>query len=83
MALEAMRAALRARLDELGAQDPQKAAWLALWDEARARPGEPLPCPVCFVQLNQVSRLVALRHVGELARARCEVCRTEFEWPDD
>lgn len=83
MALERMHDVLHARLLADGATPPQEVAWQKLWDSALDRTGEPLPCPACFVATGQPSRVSPRNNVGGMAAARCDVCKADFQWPDD
>lgn len=83
MALEGMRDALYARLIAEKAPEGRLATWQALWDEAQKNPGKPLPCPVCFLSLNAISRLEPMPNDGTMAVAFCPACKETFKWPDE
>lgn len=60
MAGELMHKAMVEELERLGVSESQKSVWHALWNEAQSKPGEPLPCPACFVNDARKSRLKPL-----------------------
>ena len=79
MAREGMHDALLNYLIEEGAMQIAIDAWEDLWSQAQHFPDEPLPCPRCFLD-SHVQRLVPLDTVGALGAARCEACKTKFEF---
>ena len=83
MALERMHDVLRARLLADGATPSQEVAWQKLWDLARDKSGEPIPCPACFVATGQANRVSPRDNVGTMAVGRCDVCKAVFQWPDE
>lgn len=80
MALEGMHDALMDHLKAKGALKLEIDAWENLWWQAQRFPGEPLPCPDCFLD-GRVQRLKPLESTGALGAARCESCKTKFEFP--
>ena len=83
MALEGLRDALYARLLREDASDGQKLAWRLLWKKAQEKPGEPLPCPMCFLHLNAIIGIDAKVNDGRFAVATCPACKSAFSWLDD
>ena len=81
MALEALHHELLSFLKNEGATAFLINAWESAWYSAVALPGEPLPCPVCFLD-GRVECLVPLLSVRDLGTARCEACKTKFEFYD-
>lgn len=79
MALERLHHELLSFLKDEGATEFLIRAWEDAWYSAVALPGEPLPCPVCFLD-GRVERLVPLLSVRDLGTARCEACKTAFEF---
>lgn len=83
MAGEALRDELQKYLEVHGAALRQINKWRTQFADAiKHLPGDPLPCPACYMQGLHTSRLQPLPNIGKFARVRCEVCRTEFEYPD-
>lgn len=79
MALDGLHHELLSFLNEQGATQHLINAWESTWYCAVAFPGEPLPCPKCFLN-GRLRRLVPLISVGKLGAARCEACKTKFEF---
>jgi hypothetical protein len=80
MALEGMHDELLRHLRERGATQFLIDAWENAWYQAQIFKGEPLPCPLCFID-GRVQRLVPLDSVGALGVARCEACKVKFTFP--
>ncbi|WP_146162945.1 hypothetical protein [Variovorax sp. WS11] len=80
MALEGMHDALLDYLKAQGAVQFTIESWENLWWQAQNFPGEPLPCPSCFLD-GRVQRLMPLKSAGEIGAVRCEACKTKFEFP--
>jgi hypothetical protein len=79
MALEGMHHELLSCSKEQGATQFLIDAWENAWYTAQKFPGEPLPCPQCFLD-GRVERLVPLPSVSDRGAARCEACKTKFEF---
>lgn len=81
MALEGMHDALVEHLKSKGAVKFAIDCWENIWWQGQNIPGVPLPCPSCFLD-GRVQPLKPLKSIGGLGSARCEACKTKFEFPD-
>lgn len=81
MAMEGMHHELLSYLQKEGAIDLLIQAWESAWYNAQRFPGEPLPCPACFLR-GRVQRLTPLDSVGDVGSARCEYCKTKFKFAE-
>lgn len=79
MALEGMHDEVIRQLTNKSATQAQIAEYDACWSRAMAHNGEPLPCPLCFLQ-GQVRRLKSISDEGGVGVARCEHFRETFEY---
>lgn len=79
MALEGMHDELLSYLHMEGATELMIGAWENAWYTAQRFPGEPLPCPACFLNCR-VQRLTPLDSVGDVGSAQCEYCKTTFRF---
>lgn len=80
MALEGMRDEMIRQLQARSATQGQIAEYQALWNHATTHPGDPLPCPLCFLG-GETRRLKSISDEGGIGVARCEHCRETFEYP--
>lgn len=79
MALEGMRDEMIRQLMEQSATQAQVADYEARWNHAMGHPGEPLPCPLCFLR-GEIRRLKSINDEGGVGVTRCEHCRETFEY---
>lgn len=79
MALELMCNEMVRQVKLQGATQEQTAAYLSAWQFAVNHSGEPLPCPLCYMQ-GQIARLKPISEDDETASVRCARCHTEFEF---
>ena len=79
MALELMRDEMIRQLKEQSATQAQMAEHELRWKHAMTHPGEPLPCPLCFLA-GETNRLRAISEESGLGIVRCEYCRNEFQY---
>lgn len=80
MALEGMHRELLSHLHAKRAAQLLIGAWDDAWHDALSKPGEPIPCPECFLD-GRMSTLHPLPSYGHLGQARCDHCRTVFMFP--
>jgi hypothetical protein len=80
MALEGMHHELLSHLKAKRAAPSLIDAWETAWHGAMDSPGEPPPCPECFLR-GRVSKLQPLPSSGNVGQARCPHCYTVFMFP--
>lgn len=51
------------------------------WTSAMRNSNQPIPCPLCFAK-GALSRLKPLTDELGISSARCENCKSKFEWPN-
>lgn len=78
--MDMMHLALQAYLNEVN----KKAVpgWNVLWEKARARRGDPFPCPECYAN-GRVTPLFILPPEDGKGMASCKVCGKTFVWPKE
>lgn len=79
MALEGMRDEMIRQLRERSATQGQVADYEVRWNHAMSHPGEPLPCPSCFLR-GETRRLKSISDEGGIGVAKCEHCRETYEY---
>jgi hypothetical protein len=79
MPLDGMREEMIRQLEEQSATPAQIADYQTRWNHAMTHPGEPLPCPLCFLG-GEMRRLRSISDEGGVGVARCEHCRETFEY---
>jgi hypothetical protein len=72
------RAAMNIVLDS-GASVAQLGRYEARFEAARDRPGEPLPCPWCYMG-GKIARLRAIDAPVGTGTVQCETCRQELSF---
>lgn len=84
MELERLESRLAEALKQGTATASQKFSYWKQWTYAKVgAPGEALPCPVCQPQ-GLVSRLIEVKAPAKgVARARCNLCRSDFDYVDE
>jgi hypothetical protein len=83
MAMEYMQDELLKQLKAFGSSDAQINLWIEQWRTALVNTGAPLPCPKCFYEGRPTGRLQPIPADPNRAKAKCAVCKTYFEYPDD
>lgn len=79
MALEFMHNEMIRQLNKISAPQETIDKYDGVWAAAMRNNALPIPCPPCFIAGN-VSRLSPLRDDRGISSARCDHCRTKFEW---
>ena len=79
MALEFMHEEMQRQLREKTASNETIEKYEIVWSSAMRNSNQPIPCPLCFIQ-GSVARLKPLRDESNISSARCESCKSKFEW---
>jgi len=79
MALENMHKEMIRQLKKSAASNETIDKYESVWVSAMRNSGLPIPCPSCFIAGN-VSRLSPLKDDRGISSARCDHCRTKYEW---
>ena len=79
MALEFMHNEMQRQLKEKSASNGTIEKYEFVWSSAMRNSNLPIPCPLCFIQ-GGVARLKPLRDEKKISSARCESCKSKFEW---
>lgn len=79
MALEFMQIKMIDHLKSSGASDEIIERYQSAWNTAMNNSNLPIPCPNCFKN-RSIERLKPLPDKDRISSARCENCKTKFEW---
>jgi hypothetical protein len=79
MALEFMHIKMIDHLKSSGASDEIIERYQSVWNGAMNNSSLPIPCPTCF-RKGLIHRLKPLPDKSGISSARCENCKTKFEW---
>lgn len=66
-------------LEEHGASGEDIDEYRDSWPGAYSN--DPLPCPICFVDEDEINRLIALPEEDEYEPLKCKGCKTIFYKP--
>ncbi len=77
MALDLMFEEMLRQLRMHSSSEEQIERYKKLWDSAVDSAGDPLPCPICFLQ-GWASRVISIKEENGIAIERCKVCRETF-----
>lgn len=60
--------------------DSQLGDWSKLYDKAKNSCGDPLPCPLCYIQFNLIERLKAEIEEKQTGTVKCKKCKNIFKY---